>query len=128
MVFNPAALLKNIKDLPRGGTVIADPGNFDKRHQKLVGLTEEQNPLIDGTLDDYQVHTVEIGKLTQKRLRKLASLRPRAAAPTSSRWAWRFGSTIVRSIRPLLLDNKFRNKPQIIDANTRALKAGYHYG
>ena len=53
----------------------------------------------------------------------------RHAAATSSRWAWCSGCTIGRSSRRCgYIDDKFGKKPEIAEANTAALKAGYHYG
>ena len=129
VVFNPAALMKNLPDLPKGGTVIADPDNFDKRHLKLI--QRETNPLEDGTLDDYNVHTVQMSRMTVEALADLG-LKPKAARRCTNFFALGFAllvcTTVDLDATLQFLNNKFKNKPEIIDANTKALKTGYHYG
>src|SRR5690349_714695 len=49
VAMNPAALKANVRDLPRGATIIADGDEFTKRNLAKVGYAV--NPLDDGTLD-----------------------------------------------------------------------------
>jgi 2-oxoglutarate ferredoxin oxidoreductase subunit alpha len=128
VVFNPAALMKNLADLRKGGTVIADPDNFGKRDLKLIG--RETNPLEDGTLEDYQVHTVQMTKMTVEALSALG-LKPKAARRCTNFFAlglayWLYDRSPDATLQ--FLQNKFKNKPEIIEANTKALKTGFHYG
>src|SRR5215213_4725672 len=54
VAMNPAALKTNLKDLPRGGTLIVNRDAFNDRNLQKAGYTS--NPLEDGTLTDYRVH------------------------------------------------------------------------
>jgi len=128
VLFNPAAMIRHLPDLPKGGTVILDSGNFTERNFKLVNLTS--NPLEDGTLDDYRVIQVEFTNLTKEALKPLG-VKGKAAKRCANFFA--LGLTYWIYSRPLaptlnFLKEKFKNKPEIVEANTVALKAGYHYG
>src|SRR5919199_4845868 len=60
--MNPAALKTNLGDLPRGATLIVDQDTFTDRN--LAKAAYDSNPLEDGTLDAYDVHTVPLTTLT----------------------------------------------------------------
>ncbi|HEY7147817.1 MAG TPA: 2-oxoacid:acceptor oxidoreductase family protein, partial [Gaiellaceae bacterium] len=62
VAMNPAALRKNVKDLPKGGTLIVNSDAFSDRNLQKAGYTA--NPLEDGTLDEYRVHDVPLTSLT----------------------------------------------------------------
>src|SRR4030081_2900142 len=53
VAMNPAALKTNIKDLPKGGTLIVNADAFTERNLDKAGYA--QNPLEDGSLDEFQV-------------------------------------------------------------------------
>ena len=128
VVMNPAALKGNIGDLPAGNVVIADSDAFSARNLKLVNY--EENPLEDGSLADYQVHAVPMTTLT------VAAVEPVGLSKKAARRCTNFfalGLTYwmySRDVQPTLdfLQAKFSKKPEILEANTLALKAGYHYG
>ena len=129
VVFNPAALKKNLADLPKGGTIIADSTNFTEKNLKLINL--ETNPLEDGSLEEYSVHKVPITDLTVKALEDMG-LKPKAAKRCSNFFS--LGLTYWIYSRPLgptlkFIDEKFgKRMPEVAEANVKALKAGYHYG
>src|SRR5690242_1885585 len=56
VAMNPAALKTNIKDLPKGGTLIVNSDAFSDRNLDKAGYAE--SPLADGSLHEYQVHEV----------------------------------------------------------------------
>ena len=56
VAMNPAALKTNLRDLPLGGTLIVDADQFSDRNLKKAGY--EENPLEDGSLDEYNLHPV----------------------------------------------------------------------
>ena len=66
VAMNPAALKTNLKAVPRGGTVIVNTDEFTSRALKKVGYDED--PLQDGTLDNYRVHRVALTSQTVKAL------------------------------------------------------------
>lgn len=128
VAFNPAALKRHLGDLPEGGVLIVDPGNFAERNLKLAGYTD--NPLTDDSLKAWQVHAVPIGKLTVETLKQL-EVTGKAAKRCANFFAlgltyWIYSRPLEPTLR--FLEDKFRHKPEVIAANTAALKAGYHYG
>ena len=62
VAMNPAALRKNIRDLPNGGTLIVNSDAFNDRNLQKAGYTA--NPLEDGSLDEVRVHEVPLTSLT----------------------------------------------------------------
>ena len=51
--MNPAALRANVRDVPKGGTIIVNTDAFSDRKLQKAGYPA--NPLEDGTLGDYHV-------------------------------------------------------------------------
>src|SRR2546429_2472356 len=62
VAMNPAALKANVGDLPRRATIIVDTHDFAARALAKVGY--DANPLDDGSLSDYAVHSVDLTALT----------------------------------------------------------------
>src|ERR687892_2816343 len=58
VAMNPAALRTNLKDLPKGGTLIANLDAFSERNLQKAGYTA--SPLEDGSLADYNVVQVPL--------------------------------------------------------------------
>jgi 2-oxoglutarate ferredoxin oxidoreductase subunit alpha len=129
VAMNPAALKVHLEELVPGGILIVNKNAFTKKNLKLAGY--ESNPTEDGSLDDYySVHYIEMSKLVTNACEGL-DLPPKIIERTKNFCAlgvlfWMYD----RSLEPTLdwLKKKFKSKPLIIDANTRALHAGYNYG
>src|SRR4029453_14594735 len=62
VAMNPAALKANPPGLPRGAPIIVDTHDFTKRALAKVGYAA--NPLEDGSLEAYHVHSLELTDLT----------------------------------------------------------------
>jgi 2-oxoglutarate/2-oxoacid ferredoxin oxidoreductase subunit alpha len=130
VAMNPAALKTNIKDLPKGGTLIVDADAFKERNLQKAGYAE--NPLEDGSLEEYQVHQVPLTTLTVGALKEIEGVTPREAERSKNMFAlglmsWLYGRPIEPTVD--FLNAKFRAKrPEIADANIKALQAGYAFG
>jgi 2-oxoglutarate ferredoxin oxidoreductase subunit alpha len=130
VAMNPAALKTNIKDLPKGGTLILDADAFSERNLQKAGYAA--NPLEDGSLDEYQLHTVPLTTLTVGALKDIAGVTPREAERSKNMFAlglmsWLYGRPVDATID--FLNDKFGAKrPEIAAANIRALQAGYAFG
>jgi 2-oxoglutarate ferredoxin oxidoreductase subunit alpha len=130
VAMNPAALKTNIKDLPKGGTLIVDADAFKDRNLQKAGYAA--NPLEDGSLEEYQVHQVPLTTLTVGALKEIEGVTPREAERSKNMFAlglmsWLYGRPIDPTIE--FLNAKFRAKrPEIADANIKALQAGYAFG
>jgi 2-oxoglutarate ferredoxin oxidoreductase subunit alpha len=128
VVMNPAALKTNLRDLESGGTLVVNsdafgPNDLEKAKYKV-------NPLEDGSLTGYKVVRVPITKLTREAVAE-CKLTPREADRCKNFFA--LGLVYWMYERPLdvtlkWIKDKFGKNPQFVDANTRALKAGYNYG
>ena len=130
VVMNSAALKANLGLLRRGGVIIANTSGFDKRNLNLAKYGEDNNPLEDASLSDYTVIEVDISKLTKESL---------ADSPISFKDVERCKNMFVLGLlywmynRPLdstisFLKKKFSKKPEIANANIKALKDGYNFG
>ncbi len=128
VAMNPAALKANIRDLPRGATIIVDEDEFTTRNLSKVGY--ETNPLEDGSLDSYKVHAVGLTSLTVAALSELSLTRKEAER---SKNMFALGLLSWMYHRPTeatenFLKAKFGKKPEILAANLLAYKTGWNYG
>jgi 2-oxoglutarate ferredoxin oxidoreductase subunit alpha len=130
VAMNPAALKTNIKDLPKGGTLILDADAFTERNLQKAGYAE--NPLEDGSLDEFQLHKVPLTTLTVGALKDIEGVTPREAERSKNMFAlglmsWLYGRSVETTVG--FLQDKFGTKrPEIAAANIKALQAGYAFG
>jgi len=129
VAMNPAALKVHQKELIPGGTMIVNTDAFTKKNLKFAGY--ESNPLEDGSLDDYfTLIPIEMNKMVTRACEGL-DMPPKLVGRTKNFFA--LGVLFYMYDRPLdttegWLKKKFKGKDAIIEANTRALNAGYNYG
>jgi 2-oxoglutarate ferredoxin oxidoreductase subunit alpha len=128
VVMNPAALKTNLEDLKQNGILILDKAEFNGPNLKKAEYTK--SPLEDGSLDKYQTYQVEITKMTTLALKDM-NLPNRSVTRSRNFFAlgvvsWLFN----RPIEPTLnwIKDRFKRNPEVMEANTRALKAGYNQG
>src|SRR3981189_19327 len=69
VAMNPAALQANLEDVPPNAVIIVDREAFTDANLKRAGYTT--NPLIDHSLDKFQVIQVDVTKLTSAALHGL---------------------------------------------------------
>ena len=131
VAMNPAALKANLRDLPRGGIVIADKDEFTKRNLSKVGYAA--NPLEDGSLESYRVHALPLTSVTVQALndtltepvsRKEAERAKNMFALGLLSWLY----TRPTEITERFLQSKFGSKPQLLEANLVAFRAGWAFG
>ena len=129
VAMNPAALKTNIADLKRGGTLIVNANAFEAGDLKKAGY--EANPLDDeDLLAPFDVHKVEMTRLTRDAVEGLG-LSPREAERCKNffalglvYWLYDRDDTPTRN----WVSDKFAKKPDIAEANLRALKGGQNFG
>jgi 2-oxoglutarate ferredoxin oxidoreductase subunit alpha len=128
VAMNPAALRTNIKDLQPGGILIVNKDAFQSGDLHKAGYAA--NPLEDGSLRGYRLFAVPVTTLNREAVAELR-LGTREADRCKNFFAlgliyWLYD----RSLEPTLrwLHAKFGNKPAVLEANSRALHAGYNYG
>lgn len=128
VAMNPAALKTNLGALKPGGLIIADTGEFTQRN--LDKAKYATNPLEDGSLAKWDVLAFDISALTIEAVKPFG-LGNKDALRSKNMWTlglalWMFD----RDRQPIVdwLKAKFKNKPEIADANIAALNAGHAYG
>src|SRR5437762_6636034 len=130
VAMNPAALKTNIKDLPKGGTLIVNADAFNDRNLQKAGYAT--NPLEDGSLDEFQVRAVPLTTLTVGALKDIEGVTSREAERSKNMFAlglmsWLYGRSVDATVD--FLNAKFGAKrPEIAAANIKALQAGYAFG
>jgi len=128
VAMNPAALKVNIGDLNPGGILLVDRDGFDGGNLKKAGYAG--NPLEDGSLGQYQVFVVDMTGMTLKVLEDL-KLSNKVASRCKNFFALGLCSWLYnRPIEPTLkwIQDKFKKTIELVEANSRVLKAGYHFG
>jgi 2-oxoglutarate ferredoxin oxidoreductase subunit alpha len=128
VAMNPAALRTNLRDLPKGGTLIVNRDAFTERNLEKAGYTA--NPLEDGTLAEFHVHDVPLTTLTLEALKEI-DVTKREAERSKNMFAlglmsWLYHRPIEGTIG--FLERKFASMPAIAEANVKAFKAGWAYG
>jgi 2-oxoglutarate ferredoxin oxidoreductase subunit alpha len=127
VAMNPAALKMNIKDLKQNGILIVNSDSFTDND--LRKAHQATNPLEDHSLDAYRVFAVQLERLTQAALAELG-LDAKSMNRCKNFFAlgmsyWLYNRSMDNTYR--WLDDKFKNKPLLAEANKRAMKAGYSY-
>jgi 2-oxoglutarate ferredoxin oxidoreductase subunit alpha len=128
VAMNAAALAENYMDLKPGGIVVANTGSFSDKDLAKAKL--ESNPLEDGTLKAFRVIKIDINErvtqaLADSPLTKKDVLRCKNFY-TLGLMYWLYS----RPLEPTLewLAEKFKNKPDLVEANQTALRAGFNAG
>ena len=129
VAMNPAALKTNLRDLPKGGTLIVDTDAFTDRNLQKAGY--EASPIDDGSLDAYQLHAVPLTSMTVNALKEIDGVTPREAERAKNMFAlglmsWLYGRPVESTIE--FLESKFAKRPEIAQANVKAFNTGYHFG
>jgi 2-oxoglutarate ferredoxin oxidoreductase subunit alpha len=128
VAMNPAALRSNIGLLPKGATLIVNIDAFDERNLTKAGYGT--NPLTDDSLSAYTVYEVPMTSLTQE-VCKEAGVKPRDAERSKNFFALGLVSWLyTRPTEPTIewIAKRFGSTGPVAEANTRAFRAGYHFG
>jgi len=129
VVMNPAGLKTNLSDLRKGGVLIANIDSFEKKDNEMAGY--ESNPLDSEVLEHtYQLFKVPMKKIVHEALKDMG-MGTKEMDRCKNFFAlglvyWLYGRDLEPTIR--FLNEKFATKPEIIEANLRALRAGWNYG
>jgi 2-oxoglutarate ferredoxin oxidoreductase subunit alpha len=127
VVMNPAALKMNVADLKPRGILIVNSDAFKETDLRKARMTA--NPLEDHSLDGFRVFPVELSRLTRAALQDLG-MDAKNMDRCKNFFAlgmcyWLYNRTMDSTYR--WLEEKFKAKPLLVEANKRALRAGYSY-
>ncbi|MEV6760924.1 2-oxoacid:acceptor oxidoreductase subunit alpha [Streptomyces sp. NPDC051105] len=128
VAMNPAALKANIGDLPRGAEIIVNTDEFTKRAMQKIGY--DASPLEDGSLDGYSLHPVPLTTLTVEALKEFDLTRKEAERSKNmfalGLLSWMYHRPTEGTER--FLKQKFARKPEVMNANLAAFRAGWNFG
>jgi 2-oxoglutarate ferredoxin oxidoreductase subunit alpha len=127
VAMNPAALKMNLPDLKTNGILIVNLDSFKENDLRKAQIVT--NPLEDHSLDGYRLFAVELTKMTRAALKDLG-LDAKSMDRCKNFFAlgmcyWLYN----RSMEPThgWLQEKFKSKQQLVQANKLAMQAGYSY-
>src|SRR6201984_2152714 len=127
VAMNPAALKMNLTDLRANGILIVNLDNFKENDLRKAQIAV--SPLEDNSLDGYRLFAVELTKLTRAALKELG-LDAKSMDRCKNFFAlgmcyWLYNRSMDPTVR--WIEDKFKNKPLLVEANKLALKGGYSY-
>ncbi len=128
VVMNPAALKANISYLKQNGILIANVDEFNERN--LIKVNYDKNPLHDeNLLQKYKIIEVPLSSLTREAL-KNTGLTAKEIERCKNFFAlgitfWLFQRDPEPTIQSI--KKSFAKKPQLAEANIKALMAGHAY-
>jgi 2-oxoglutarate ferredoxin oxidoreductase subunit alpha len=127
IAMNPAALKVNLNFLRDNAIIILNEDAFTEKNLKLAGC--EDDPLNTDKLEAFQVFPVPITKLTRDALEEV-NLTVKEKDRCKNFFAlgmtyWMYSRSMTPTIE--WIENKFKKSPDLVEANKKALNAGYTY-
>jgi 2-oxoglutarate/2-oxoacid ferredoxin oxidoreductase subunit alpha len=127
IAMNPAALKVNVADLKANGILIVNSDSFKETDLRKAQMTS--NPLEDHSLDKFRLFSVELERLTRTALEHLG-LDAKSMDRCKNFFAlgmcyWLYNRSMDSTVR--WIEDKFKHKPLLVEANKLAMKAGYSY-
>ena len=127
IAMNPAALKVNVADLKANGILIVNSDSFGETDLRKAQMTS--NPLEDHSLDKFRLFSVELERLTRVALEHLG-LDAKSMDRCKNFFAlgmcyWLYNRSMDSTVR--WIEDKFKHKPLLVEANKLAMKAGYSY-
>lgn len=130
VAMNAAALKTNLKAIKKGGKIIANIDGFDSKNLRLANYPDGINPLEDGSLEGYEVIKMDVTKMTREALKEI-TLGTKEKDRAKNMFVlgflyWMYSRDMDSTLT--FLQEKFGKKDDILNANIKALQAGYNYG
>jgi 2-oxoglutarate ferredoxin oxidoreductase subunit alpha len=129
VAMNAAALKVNLKNLKKGGKIIANTDGFDAKNLRLANYPEGINPLEDDSLTNYELIKIDVTRLTREALKEYemgTKEKDRAKNMFVLGFLyWMYNRNMDNTIN--FLTEKFGRKDTILQSNIKALKAGFNY-
>jgi len=130
VVMNVAALKANIKNLVKGGVIIANSDGFDSKNMRLANVPEDKNPLTDGSLDEYDLKIIDVTKITRAALTD-SGLGVKEIDRCKNMFVlglvyWMYNRNMESSVA--FVKAKFKKNEAVMNANLKIMQAGWSYG
>jgi 2-oxoglutarate/2-oxoacid ferredoxin oxidoreductase subunit alpha len=130
VAMNAAALKTNLGALKKGGKIIVNTDGFDAKNLRLANYPEGENPLENGSLENYEVIRMDVTKMTREALKEITmGMKEKDRAKNMFVLGflyWMYNRDMNTTIN--FLKEKFGKKPEILESNVKVLQAGYNYG
>jgi len=127
VAMNPAALKVNLTNLKKNGLIIVNSDAFNENNLRKSAW--KTNPLLDETLKDFQVIKVPLSELTKNALKehplKMTEVDRCKNFFALGMMFWLYDRVLDHTVD--WITKKFAKKPEMVNANIAALKAGYNY-
>src|SRR6476469_2036931 len=130
VAMNAAALKTNLKSIKRNGKIIVNTDGFDAKNLRLDNYPDGVNPLENDSLEGYEVFKMDITKMTREALKEYqmgTKEKDRAKNMFVLGFLYWMYDRDMKNTEKFLQD-KFGKKPEILESNLKALRAGYNYG
>jgi 2-oxoglutarate ferredoxin oxidoreductase subunit alpha len=129
IAMNPAALARNVNELPEGAVIIVDEDQFTDKNIARAGFSG--SPLTDGSLDRFRAHPIPITKATLTALAGVPELTKREKERCKNFYAlgvsfWMYSRTLDPTLA--WINSKFGADSPLAKANRLALQKGYDFG
>lgn len=130
VAMNAAALKTNLKAIKPGGKIIANIDGFDSKNLRLANYPDGINPLEDGSLESFELIRMDVTKMTREALKEI-TLGTKEKDRAKNMFVlgflyWMYSRDMDSTLN--FLNEKFGKKDEILNANIKALQAGYNYG
>jgi 2-oxoglutarate ferredoxin oxidoreductase subunit alpha len=127
VAMNPAALKVHLKELKKDGVLLLNTASFSALDLKKAKY--EKDPRTDGSLAGYRTIEVDLEARTQEALAS-SPLDNRARGRCKNMYAlgilyWMFHRDVAPTEKAIA--QKFGKKPELVEANLVAMRAGYAY-
>ena len=130
VAMNATALKSNLKAIKRGGRIIANVDGFDAKNLRLANYPDGVNPLEDNSLEGFEVIKMDVTKMTREALKEI-TMGTKEKDRAKNMFVlgflyWMYSRDMDSTLN--FLKEKFGKKDDILNANIKALQAGYFYG
>jgi len=127
VAMNPAAVKANAKWVKPGGTIIYDKDNFTEKNIEKAGY--QSDPITEEKLENYNIIAAPVSSMVKEALKDFG-LDPKSVLRTKNMFAlgmvyWLFNRKLKYTEQ--YFEKKFAKKPELIEPNKVALRAGYYY-
>lgn len=129
VAMNAAALKANLKNLKKGGLIIANTAGFDKKNLQLAKCNT--NPIEDNSSQGYRLIKIDVNRMVSESL-KDSGLGFKEIDRSKNMFVlgvlyWLYSRPLEATIQ--FIQSKFGKKsPEIAQANIKVLQDGYTYG
>lgn len=130
VAMNAAALKTNLTVIKKGGKIIVNVDGFDAKNLRLANYPEGENPLENGSLENYELIKMDVTKMTREALKEFTmgmKEKDRAKNMFVLGFLYFMYNRDMDSTIQFLKD-KFGKKDDILNSNIKVLQAGYNYG